>query len=131
VVLFQFRVCPAHDQDPDPGVCDRTADGLDSHGMGFAAALCAAVGRVSRAGEVEKALFRVGVSRVPDDFLPLFAPLHPLSRHFYTSLVLAGEEAGSKLTKANDLGIKVIDEEKFLQLIELKTTDEVINNLEN
>ena len=48
-----------------------------------------------------------------------------------TSFVLAGEEAGSKLAKANDLGIKVIDEEKFLQLIDLKTTDEVINNLEN
>lgn len=48
-----------------------------------------------------------------------------------TSFVLAGEEAGSKLTKANDLGIKVIDEEKFLQLIDLKTTDEVINNLES
>lgn len=48
-----------------------------------------------------------------------------------TSFVLAGEEAGSKLTKANDLGIKVIDEEKFLQLIELKTIEEVINNLEN
>ena len=48
-----------------------------------------------------------------------------------TSFVLAGEEAGSKLTKANDLGIKVIDEEKFLQLIDLKTTDEVINKLEN
>lgn len=48
-----------------------------------------------------------------------------------TSFVLAGEEAGSKLTKANDLGIKVIDEEKFLQLIDLKTTDEVISNLEN
>ena len=48
-----------------------------------------------------------------------------------TSFVLAGDEAGSKLTKANDLGIKVIDEEKFLQLIDLKTTDEVINNLEN
>lgn len=48
-----------------------------------------------------------------------------------TSFVLAGEEAGSKLTKANDLGIKVIDEEKFLQLIDLKTNDEVINNLEN
>ena len=48
-----------------------------------------------------------------------------------TSFVLAGEEAGSKLTKANDLVIKVIDEEEFLQLIDLKTTDEVINNLEN
>lgn len=46
-----------------------------------------------------------------------------------TSFVLAGEEAGSKLTKANDLGIKVIGEEKFLQLIELKTNEEVLTNL--
>lgn len=46
-----------------------------------------------------------------------------------TSFVLAGEEAGSKLTKANDLGIKVIEEEKFLQLIELKTNEEVLANL--
>lgn len=46
-----------------------------------------------------------------------------------TSFVLAGEEAGSKLTKANDLGIKVIEEEKFLQLIELKTNEEVLTNL--
>ncbi len=35
-----------------------------------------------------------------------------------TSYVLAGEEAGSKLTKANDLGITVIDEETFLKMIE-------------
>lgn len=34
-----------------------------------------------------------------------------------TSYVLAGEEAGSKLTKANELGIKVISEEDFLQMI--------------
>lgn len=34
-----------------------------------------------------------------------------------TSYVLAGEEAGSKLTKANELGITVIDEEKFLDMI--------------
>ena len=46
-----------------------------------------------------------------------------------TSFVLAGEEAGSKLTKANDLGIKVIDEDKFLQLINLKTNEEVLSNL--
>lgn len=46
-----------------------------------------------------------------------------------TTFVLAGEEAGSKLTKANDLGIKVIDEEKFLQLINLKTNEEVLQNL--
>ena len=46
-----------------------------------------------------------------------------------TSFVLAGEEAGSKLTKANELGIKVIDEDKFLQLINLKTNEEVLSNL--
>ena len=42
-----------------------------------------------------------------------------------TTFVLAGEEAGSKLTKANELGIKVIDEEKFLELIKLKSKEEV------
>ncbi len=35
-----------------------------------------------------------------------------------TSLVLAGEAAGSKLTKANELGIKVIDEAEFLSMIQ-------------
>lgn len=35
-----------------------------------------------------------------------------------TSLVIAGEDAGSKLTKANELGIEVIDENTFLQLVE-------------
>ncbi|WP_199704158.1 NAD-dependent DNA ligase LigA [Butyrivibrio sp. XB500-5] len=34
-----------------------------------------------------------------------------------TSLVLAGEAAGSKLTKANELGIKVIDEAEFMEMI--------------
>lgn len=34
-----------------------------------------------------------------------------------TSYVLAGEEAGSKLTKANELGISVISEEQFLKMI--------------
>ncbi len=34
-----------------------------------------------------------------------------------TSLVIAGIEAGSKLDKAQDLGVKVIDEEEFLQMI--------------
>ncbi len=34
-----------------------------------------------------------------------------------TSLVLAGEAAGSKLTKAQELGIKIIDEAEFLELI--------------
>ncbi len=35
-----------------------------------------------------------------------------------TDYVLAGEAAGSKLTKANELGIKVIDEEEFNSMIE-------------
>ena len=34
-----------------------------------------------------------------------------------TSYVLAGENAGSKLTKARELGIPVINEEEFFQLI--------------
>ena len=34
-----------------------------------------------------------------------------------TSFVLAGEEAGSKLTKANELGVEVIDENRFLDMI--------------
>ena len=42
-----------------------------------------------------------------------------------TTFVLAGEEAGSKLIKANELGINVIDEEKFLELIKLKSKEEV------
>ena len=36
-----------------------------------------------------------------------------------TTLVLAGEEAGSKLAKAQKLGIKIITEEEFKQMIEL------------
>lgn len=35
-----------------------------------------------------------------------------------TSVVIAGENAGSKLEKAQQLGIKIIDEEEFLALIE-------------
>lgn len=34
-----------------------------------------------------------------------------------TDYVLAGEEAGSKLTKANELGIQIISEEEFLNMI--------------
>jgi DNA ligase (NAD+) len=32
-----------------------------------------------------------------------------------TNLVIAGEKAGSKLAKANELGIEVIDEAEFLK----------------
>ena len=46
-----------------------------------------------------------------------------------TTFVLAGEEAGSKLTKANDLGIKVIDEDMFLKLSEMGSKAEVLSEL--
>lgn len=46
-----------------------------------------------------------------------------------TSFVLAGEEAGSKLTKANELGVKVIDEDKFMEIIKLSSKEEVLDSL--
>ncbi|MEG1275213.1 MAG: NAD-dependent DNA ligase LigA [Ruthenibacterium sp.] len=41
-----------------------------------------------------------------------------------TSYVLAGEAAGSKLTKANELGVALLDEEAFLKLMEGSSKDE-------
>ena len=35
-----------------------------------------------------------------------------------TTYLLAGESAGSKLTKAQELGINIIDEESFLKMLE-------------
>ena len=46
-----------------------------------------------------------------------------------TTFVLAGEEAGSKLTKANDLGIKVLDEDMFIELCKLSSKEEVEDRL--
>ena len=34
-----------------------------------------------------------------------------------TSLVVAGENAGGKLTKAQQLGVRVINEAEFLQML--------------
>ena len=36
-----------------------------------------------------------------------------------TDYVLAGEEAGSKLTKAESLGVKIITEQEFKEMIKL------------
>jgi len=46
-----------------------------------------------------------------------------------TDFVLAGEEAGSKLTKANELGIKVIDEDTFIEICKLSSKEEVKSKL--
>ena len=35
-----------------------------------------------------------------------------------TSYVLAGDEAGSKLTKAQKLGVQILTEEEFLQMVD-------------
>ena len=34
-----------------------------------------------------------------------------------TSIVLAGESAGSKLTKAQTLGVRIMDEAEFLRIV--------------
>ncbi|KXZ40382.1 DNA ligase (NAD+) [Alkalithermobacter thermoalcaliphilus JW-YL-7 = DSM 7308] len=46
-----------------------------------------------------------------------------------TSFVLAGSDAGSKLQKATELGIKVIDEEKFEEIIKMKSKEDVMKNI--
>lgn len=46
-----------------------------------------------------------------------------------TTFVLAGEEAGSKLTKANELGIKVIDENEFIEICKLNSKEDVEHKL--
>lgn len=46
-----------------------------------------------------------------------------------TTFVLAGEEAGSKLTKAEELNVKIVDEDIFKELLELSTKEEVEEKL--
>lgn len=47
-----------------------------------------------------------------------------------TSFVLAGEDPGSKLDKALSLGVKVIDEDKFMSLLECQSKKELMEMLE-
>ncbi len=46
-----------------------------------------------------------------------------------TTFVVSGEDAGSKLDKANELNIKVIDEKSFLDILNLSSKDEVMKFL--
>ena len=48
-----------------------------------------------------------------------------------TTLVIAGEEAGSKLEKAQKLGIRIIDEREFLRILASKKQTETENAAEN
>ena len=45
-----------------------------------------------------------------------------------TSIVLAGESAGSKLDKARELGVTIIDEARFLRMIEQQKRPETFGN---
>lgn len=45
-----------------------------------------------------------------------------------TSIVLAGESAGSKLDKARELGVTIIDEAQFLRMIERQKRPETLGN---
>ncbi|CAH2214723.1 NAD-dependent DNA ligase LigA [Tepidibacter aestuarii] len=47
-----------------------------------------------------------------------------------THVVFAGRDAGSKLDKANSLGIKVIDENTFDEIINLSSKEEVLKHLD-
>lgn len=46
-----------------------------------------------------------------------------------TSFVLAGEEAGSKLEKAEKLGVNVIDEDTFKSMLDMNTQEEILDIL--
>src|SRR5439155_1000756 len=73
----------------------------------------ALVDGIRRAGDAELARFLYGLG-IPEVGVKV---ARDLARHFGTSDVVAGEEAGSKLDDAQRLGVPVLDEAGFLALL--------------
>lgn len=46
-----------------------------------------------------------------------------------TNVVIAGAESGSKLKKAQELGVRIVDEKRFLELTDCKTAEDVLELL--